>query len=142
MPGLLLDTHALYWLASGKQALTDDALIAIGDNQAARTLFVSPITAWELSLAARKPVHRDPPQLDASVATWFRAAVKAMSAKIIAINVAIAIEAGEVPVATGHKDPGDCYLIATARVRKLSLLTRDGSIHALSAKGYVAAITC
>lgn len=46
--------HALYWLVSGEQELSDEALIAIGESQDAGTLYVSPITAWELSLAARK----------------------------------------------------------------------------------------
>ncbi|MEY9772122.1 hypothetical protein ABIA14_004463 [Sinorhizobium fredii] len=31
----------------------------------------------------------------------------------------------EVVTETGHKDPGDCYLIATARVRKIPIISRD-----------------
>jgi PIN domain nuclease of toxin-antitoxin system len=124
LPGVLLDTHALYWLVSGEQALSEDALIAIGENQEARTLYVSPITAWELSLAARK--RNNAPQLgDGTVGTWFRDAVRATTAKVAPINQTVAIEAAEVVTATGHKDPGDCYLIATARVRKIPIISRD-----------------
>jgi PIN domain nuclease of toxin-antitoxin system len=30
LPGLLLDTHALYWLVSSEDTLTDEALAEIG----------------------------------------------------------------------------------------------------------------
>ncbi len=132
MPGLLLDTHALYWLVTQELPLTDDALIEIGNNQASGSLYVSPITAWELALAARKPARANPMQLNKAASAWFSEAVRAVSAKVIAINAKIAVEAAEVPVATRHKDPGDCYLIATARVRKLSLMTRDSTIQGLA----------
>lgn len=54
MPGILLDSHALYWLVSGEIEMLDEALVAIDENQEAGTLFVSPVTAWELSIATRK----------------------------------------------------------------------------------------
>lgn len=95
MPGVLLDTHALYWLVSGTEPLTDEALVAVGESQAAGERFVSPITAWELSIAARKPLHKDPPRLDATIAYWFGAALRAACAKIIPIQMKIAIEAAE-----------------------------------------------
>ena len=142
MPGVLLDTHTLYWLVGGVKPLTDEALVAIGESQAAGTLFVSPITAWELSIAAQKPPHRDPPQLNSTISKWFRAAVRATSAKLIPIQQTIALEAAEVPVATGHRDPGDCYLIATSRVRKIPIVTRDALVRKLATDGYLDVIVC
>lgn len=140
--GLLLDTHALYWLVSGTKPLTEDALAAIGENQSAGTLHVSPITAWELAIASQKPMRQDPPQLNTAVSEWFRAAVRAASAKVIPIGQRIAIEAANVPVATGHKDPGDCYLIATARVRSIPIMTRDKTMLRLAESGYLEVIRC
>ena len=142
MSGVLLDTHTLYWLVSGARPLTDEALVAIGESQAAGRLFVSPITAWELAIAVQKPSNRDPPQLNSSIAIWFRAAIRATSAKIIPIQQKIAIAAAEVPVATGHKDPGDCYLIATSRMRKIPFVTRDVVMRQLAADGYLDVIVC
>lgn len=142
MPGVLLDTHALYWLVSGEEALSDEALVAIGGSQAAGILFVSPITAWELSIASRKAPRGHPPRLNASVSRWFRAALLATAAKVVPIGQRIAIEAAEVPAATGQKDPGDCYLIATARVRKIPILTRDAVMRRLAADDYVDVIVC
>jgi PIN domain nuclease of toxin-antitoxin system len=144
LPGVLLDTHALYWLVSGTKSLSDEALVAIGENQATGTLYLSPITAWELSIAAQKPQHRDSPRLEATISRWFREAVRATSSRILPINQKIAIEAAEVPIRTGRKDPGDCYLIATARVRKIPLVTRDTVIRDLAANlpGYLHLIVC
>ena len=127
---------------SGAKPLTDEALVAIGESQAAGRLFVSPITAWELAIAAQKPSHRDPVQLNSTISKWFRAAIRATSAKVISIQQKIAIAAAEVPVATGHKDPGDCYLIATSRIRKTPIVTRDAIMRRLASDGYLDVIVC
>ncbi|HEX8645154.1 MAG TPA: type II toxin-antitoxin system VapC family toxin [Allosphingosinicella sp.] len=145
MPGLLLDTHALYWLASGEAEMTEEALVAIGENQEAGTLFVSPISAWELSIATQKNrvagrpnLGEDPPD------RWFREAVRATSARIIPIKQRISYEAARVVTETGHKDPGDCFLIATARVRRVPIVTRDEIIRTIAAEraGYLKVIVC
>ena len=54
----------------------------------------------------------------------------------------IAYEAAEVVVATGHRDPGDCYLIATARVKKIPIVTRDAIMQAHASSGYLDIILC
>jgi PIN domain nuclease of toxin-antitoxin system len=143
LAGILLDTHALFWLVSGHEQLSDDALIAIAESQEAGALYVSPITAWELAIAAQKPRHRDRPNLrDASPAQWFRDALEETTAKLIPINEQIAVEAAEVVIATGHKDPGDCYLIATARVAQMPLVTRDIVMQKLALSSYLQVILC
>jgi PIN domain nuclease of toxin-antitoxin system len=145
LPGILLDTHALYWLVSGETELAEQALVAIGESQEAGMLFVSPVTAWELSVATQKNsragrpnLGQDPPEL------WFREAVRATTARIIPVRQRISCEAAKVVTDTGHRDPGDCFLIATARVRKLPLVTRDSTIReiALASPGYLSIIEC
>lgn len=143
MPGALLDTHALYWLVTAAGTLSEEALIAIAEGQAAGTLYVSPITAWELTIASRKPAHKDPPNLGAGTPSkWFSAAVAATGAKIVPIKQRIACEAASVITDTGHKDPGDCYLIATARVRKVPIITRDAIMLGLASPNYLDIIVC
>lgn len=133
LAGILLDTHALFWLVSGEDNLAEEALVAIGENQQAGTLYVSPITSWELSVATQKGRVAGRPHLgEQPVARWFREAISVTEAKIIPIKQRIACEAAEVVVTTGHKDPGDCFLMATARVSKLSLVTRDGIIRQIA----------
>lgn len=143
MPGALLDTHALYWLVTAVDTLSEEALITIADSQAASTLYVSPITAWELTIASRKPAHRDPPNLGAGTPSkWFSEAVAATGAKVVPIKQRIACEAAAVVVETGHKDPGDCYLIATARVRRIPIITRDSIMQGLASPHYLQVVVC
>lgn len=143
MPGTLLDTHTFYWLVTAVDTLSEEALIAIADSQAAGLLFVSPITAWELTIASRKPAHRNPPNLGAGTPSkWFSKAVAATGAKVIPIRQRIACEAAAVVTDTGHKDPGDCYLIATARVRRIPIITRDTMMQELASPEYLDVIVC
>ena len=118
---------------SGEEVLTGAALFAIGEAQQARVLFVSPITAWELAVASRKGrvdgrpnLGEDPP------AVWFREAIRATGARIIAMQQRISCEAANVVIETGHKDPGDCFLMATARVRRIPIVTRDAFMHSVA----------
>lgn len=145
MPGVLLDTHTLYWLVSGENALSEDAQVAIADAQEAGELLVSPITAWELSVATRKGRAAGRPHLgDEPPDQWFRDAVDVTEARIVPIQQRIALEAAKVVTGTGHKDPGDCFLIATARIRKVALVTRDGIIRTIVADypGYIDLVVC
>jgi PIN domain nuclease of toxin-antitoxin system len=119
--------------------------VEIGLAQAAGNLFVSPITAWELSVAAQKPRAAGRPHLGADPADrWFREAVRATTAKIIPIHQKIALEAAKVVIETGHKDPGDCYLIGTARARRIPLVTRDTVIRSIAAQdpAYLSIVAC
>ena len=125
--------------------MAEEALLAIGESQEADALFVSPISVWELSIAAGKPAHHDRPELgDRSPAHWFREAVNATGAKFIPIKRRISLEAAEVVTTTGHKDPGDIFLIATARVRKIPLVTRDATIRGIAKANpdYLGIIVC
>lgn len=145
MNGILLDTHALYWIVTDAMPLAEDALIAITKAQDEGALFVSPITAWELSIALQKPVHRNPPNLgDHSVRSWFREALRQTDAKIIPVRQRICEIAADVPVVTGHRDPGDCFLLATAKLRKIPLLTRDATIQRIAERhpGYISVMGC
>lgn len=142
MPGALLDTHTLYWLITSAGELTQDALVAIADNQSTDTLFVSSITAWELAIASSKPAHKDPTHLGTlTPGQWFSAAVAASEAKVVPIRQRIACEAAMVPDATGHKDTGDCFIVATARVRKIPVITRDNTLRGFD-PGYLGVIVC
>lgn len=137
----MLDSHTLYWLVSGEQELAEEALVAIGQNQAAGTLYVSPITGWELTIASRK--RNDALNLgSSSPSRWFSEAIAVTEAKVIPIKQRIAFEAAAVVTATGHKDPGDCYLIATARVKKIPIITRDRVMRGLAGPNYLDVIVC
>ena len=138
---LLLDTHALYWLVR-RDPMDAAALDAIAAAQELGTLYVSPITAWELGVAVRKRENR--PDLGTNPKAWFRQALRWTGAKLATITAAIAAEAAAVPAIYGRGDPGDCFLIATARVRKMPIATRDGAILrlAVTQSSYLTVIPC
>jgi PIN domain nuclease of toxin-antitoxin system len=139
----LLDTHALYWLITAANTMLQESLLAIAESQTSRQLLISPISAWELSLAALKPAHKDPMLLDdKSPSRWFSLAKAATGARVAPIHHKIAREAATVVVDTGHKDPGDCYLIATSRIKNTPLITRDRMLIELAAKGHLEVIRC
>lgn len=143
MPGALLDTHTFYWLVTAAGTLSEEALIAIAESQTAGKPYVSPMTAWELAIASHKPTHKNPPYLGIGTPSkWFSEAVAATGSKIIPIKQRIACEAATVVTDTGHKDPGDCYLIATARVRKIPIITRDTIMQGLASPDYLQVIVC
>lgn len=137
----MLDTHALLWLVWG-EFQTKAALDAVAAAQDAGALYVSAITAWELGVADLKRTNR--PELGMAPGAWFRRALRLTSAKLATITPAISAEAASVPATYGRGDPGDCFLIATARVRRLSLVTRDGPILLLAASrpSYLQAVEC
>jgi PIN domain nuclease of toxin-antitoxin system len=144
LPGALLDTHALLWLVNGDN-LSDEALDAIAESQAIRALFVSPISAWELALAAQKPAAARRPDLQGNpAATWFRDALRLTGARLIPIHQRVALEAANVADVYARKDPGDCILIATARVRRIPIITRDRPMCELAwdAPDYLTVVNC
>ncbi|MFN7010493.1 MAG: PIN domain-containing protein [Allorhizobium sp.] len=72
----------------------------------------------------------------------FRSCHAATKARVVPIHLRIACEAAAVVTDTGHKDPGDCYLIATARVKKLAVVTRDSVMLRLASPSQFNVIIC
>jgi PIN domain nuclease of toxin-antitoxin system len=117
---LLLDTHALIWLATDLTQLTEPAKTAIRLH--ASELHISAITALEISLLTscgklewgKKPVSR------------FERALKHHCVKVIPIDSEIAWKAGQLPPI--HRDPFDRIIIATAQKHGMTILTKDRTI--------------
>ena len=63
---------------------------------------------------------------------------------MLPIDDAVAAESANVPTLFGYGDPGDCFLIATARVHDLTLVTRDTRILALALRepAYLSVLAC
>ena len=117
---LLLDTHALIWLATDLSQLTNTAKSAIRFH--ATELYVSAITALEISLLTKcgkldwgkKPlVH-------------FQRALEFHCVKEVAIDSGVAWASAQLPAI--HRDPFDRIIIATAQMHKMTILTKDRTI--------------
>ena len=142
--GLLLDSHLLLWLEQGLSILPT-ALLEIGAARDARRLFVSDISVWELGVAYHtKSFERKPNLRGLTIDAWFKQMIVALELRTIHLSHRIALEAACVPVVYGSGDPGDCFLIATARVRRFALVTRDAKMIELAGRrpDYLTVIAC
>lgn len=132
--GLLLDSHLLLWLEQGLP-IRPAALLEIGAARDARRLFVSDVSVWELGVAYyKKSFERRPNLRGLTIDAWFREIAVALGLRTVRLSHRIALEAAGVPAHYGSGDPGDCFLIATARVRRLALVTRDAKMIELAAR--------
>ena len=96
-------------------------------------------------MATQKPPGPGRPDLGGQLAReWFREAIRQTGAKLAPIHQRIALEAAEVTTIYARKDPGDCFLIATARVRRIPIITRDAAMIDLaqSQPNYLSVIQC
>jgi PIN domain nuclease of toxin-antitoxin system len=142
MSAVLLDTNALIWFTT-RAPMASAALEAIAAAQLSDGILVSPLSAWETALAVLKS-HGRPDLGGQNVSRWFRNALKTPGVKLARPSQRIAIEAANVPAIFGRGDPGDCFLIATARVRNVPIITRDRHIQwlARARPEYLRAIPC
>ncbi len=113
---LVLDTCALLWLAAGSKDLSPQALRAI---ETASVVYVSTISAWEISLK----VARGNLRLPLEPGEWFKRSVS--QHKLIAAPLDIDIPAGANQLPWHHRDPADRFIVATALREAAPVVTRD-----------------
>ncbi|PBB43451.1 MULTISPECIES: type II toxin-antitoxin system VapC family toxin [unclassified Mesorhizobium] len=133
---LLLDTCAVIWI-SQDEPIADAATTAISKAPQSGTLNVSVMSAWEMGMLVSKgrlPSTKTPDR-------WFDEFVEAAAVTVEGVTPRILIAASYLP-AVVHSDPMDRILIATARERDLTIVTRDKAILAYAAQGHVRAIAC
>ncbi len=116
MRKLLLDTCALLWLASGSGRLSKDAIDAINK---ADVVYVSAISAWEISLKS----ERGQIKLPLPALQWFNAVLEQHSLVLAALDIDILIAANQLP--WHHRDPADRFIIATAYKKNAVVVTGD-----------------
>ena len=113
---LILDTCALVWLVADDERLS---MTARKEIEAAELVFVSPISAWEVSLkAARGGLELPLPPLE-----WFNRALVAHHLVLANLSVEIMVAANQLP--WHHRDPADRFIIATAKQERLAIVTAD-----------------
>lgn len=142
MSAVLLDTNAIIWFIA-RDRLERPAFEAIATAQSAGNVLISPISIWEAALALRKR-HGQPDLGERDAAQWFRAVLKVPGFKLANLTRRIALEAAQVPAVLGRGDPGDCFLIATAHIKRIPIITRDHQMLRLAQTrpDYLRAIRC
>jgi PIN domain nuclease of toxin-antitoxin system len=106
-------------------------------NEGGRTVYLSPFSAWEVSMLAAKGRFASA----TPVRTWFNGLATLPGIRLANVTSDILISANELPWKV-HADPADRILIATARELGLQIVTRDRLILAYADKGHVLAVAC
>lgn len=137
MRPLLLDTCAAIWLAADAP-LAQAALDAIaGTVETGLPLQVSPVTAWEIGLMARKGRFR----AALSPQRWFEQLCAIPGVAVCDLSAGILLDSSFLP-GEFHGDPADRMMAATARALGFTLLTRDRALLDYAAEGHLAALAC
>jgi len=113
---MILDTCALLWLADGGKQLSKEARDRIED---APVVYVSAISAFEVAVKWRSGKLR----LPVPPGEWFQGIVDHHGLAVQALDWDVCIAAATLPPL--HKDPCDRFIIAAAKMRRMTVVTGD-----------------
>ena len=122
---LLLDTHIWIWSVGDKARLRPRVLKAL--ESSANELWLSPISAWELTIL----VEKGRVVLSVGVEEWVGEALKAGPFREAPLTTEVALATRSIGLS--HRDPADTLLAATAKVFGLTLVTSD--VRLIAVKG-------
>jgi PIN domain nuclease of toxin-antitoxin system len=117
---LLLDTHIWLWSLSDPAKLGRRVKSAL--TTVANELWISPISIWELLVLA----ERGRIKLDDEPRRWVVEAINRTPAEEAVLTFEVAIRSRE--IMGSHADPADRFLVATALVYDLTLVTADDAL--------------
>ena len=117
MRPLLLDTCAVLRLANGEFGKFSRS--AMNAMREADVLYVSPISEWEISLKWKQGGI----ELPLEPRMLMRKVIDAYSLSIIPLSEEVMFRATELPDI--HKDPADRFIIATAMLGNMVVVTTD-----------------
>lgn len=113
---MILDTCALLWLAAGGKKLSRAALKRIDEAPA---VYVSAISGFEISLK----VAHGRLELPQPVEKWFENVIEHHGLSILPLELDVCIATAKLP--SRHDDPFDRFIIATAKLHDLTVVTAD-----------------
>jgi PIN domain nuclease of toxin-antitoxin system len=102
-------------------------------------LYVSAISAWELCLLEK--TGRTSKLIGGNGGQFFRDVITKTGINVVPLDEQIAVESRRLP-GDFHNDPADRFLVATARLRNLPLMTSDRPILDYGDLGHVQTIRC
>jgi PIN domain nuclease of toxin-antitoxin system len=117
---LLLDTHIWVWSQLEPDRLSRNVRTALEDPEA--ELWLSPISVWELLLL----IERGRVTVRGDAGRWVQDALRVSPLREAPLTHAVALESRRVTLP--HQDPADRFLVATARLLDLALVTADARL--------------
>ncbi len=138
---LLLDTCALIWIAE-RSPLKPAVVSAVRAATLENSLFVSPVSAWEIGmLAAKQAGRQETPLFSSDAKSWFATFMAMRGVREASFTCEIAMDVSLLP-GDLHNDPADRMLIATARNLDIPIVTGDRKIIAYGEQGLVKVLPC
>jgi PIN domain nuclease of toxin-antitoxin system len=122
---LLLDTHIWIWSLLQPERMAPRVQTALQDP--ANEKWLSPISVWELVIL----VEKKRVSLNVSVDEWVAQAMAVAPLREAPVTAEVALSTNKTRLS--HRDPADAFLVATAKVFDLTLVTADARL--LAAKG-------
>lgn len=122
---VVLDTQAWLWWTHDTTRLSQPALAAIEEAEAADGIRVSVISAWEIAVKSELGKL----ELSMDIDAWFRRAGAYPNLVVEPLSARDAINSTRLP-GTFHKDPADRIIVTMARRYGIALVTSDTSIRA------------
>ncbi len=113
---VLLDTCALLWLGIGSSSLSLSARQTIEETE---TVFVSPVSLWEISNKYRQGKLK----LSLPPREWFTRVCEKYRLTTLPISNETMFLAGEME--EHHRDPADRIIIASAKLANVAVVTAD-----------------
>jgi PIN domain nuclease of toxin-antitoxin system len=114
---LLLDTHIWLWSRDEPKKLTRRVASALEDSR--NQLWISPVSIWEVLNLCDKGRMK----LKGGSSAWFSEAFAKVSYQDAPLTWEVALATGT--IALPHRDPIDMFLVASAKVYGLTLVTSD-----------------
>ena len=114
---LLLDTHIWVWSVLDRERLSARLTAALDSPK--NELWLSPISLWEVLT----PCQKNKLTLHPNPLAWIANALDAVPMREAPVTYQVAQETGRVQLP--HRNPADRFLVATARVFDLTLVTAD-----------------
>jgi PIN domain nuclease of toxin-antitoxin system len=114
---LLLDTHIWIWSVLEPQRLSARVARELTDSE--NQLWLSSISVWELLLLIRKRRI----ELEEEAGSWIKKTLDRLQLNEAPLTIDVALELPAVNLP--HGDPADHFLVASARVFGLTLVTAD-----------------
>jgi PIN domain nuclease of toxin-antitoxin system len=121
---LLLDTHIWVWTILKPERLSRRVSKAIENTT--NQIWLSPVSVWELSMLVKKGRI----DLKKSVDQWTVDSFESLQIQEASVTTDVALAMNKIRLP--HDDPADAFLVATASVFELTLVTADQKL--LSAK--------
>ena len=132
----LLDTCAALWVVADEIPRIAGQALSKSRN-AGLPVYVSPITAWEIGVSAKKGRFKSP----YSPQRWFEILMATPDAMLAELTADVLLESPFLPGVL-NDDPADRVIAATARAYGYTVMTRDSGLLDYAAQGHLSVLEC